>query len=475
MLRVRWLVVGLISALAFCTTARAQTPPPPAVQHLPIPGKGELPPGGTVEFQRPADCAATCPDSAGLTVVSEAPYPLSLSYDGAELRVSVARSVTAPVYAAFASGCSPGAYALIVGCRIAPGRGRPFPTVMVTTLAIADIPGLHATQLPERGVAGTPVTYSVEVSPATVAPSVQVQWDFGDGSTAAGTSVDHVFAAAGRYPVRATADVPRPFGGTETQHVSVLTTIRDPAVAVARFPQTEGTDQPCPLTQATCDFAQQLSDALARGDATGVLARWPPTTITCDEELIQEADSGIACFGAQPGDQQEAYLVSGGDTGCGPACVGAPVDRDTVVAIVQQLAGEAQPDEVDGYGPGNLHLLGFLSPIDSYWGQNGPNQLVVLLTDIAPFDVHGSTRQLIGVVVQADEAGNPLGILLLNTVTLADDALDQFTPPGYLSSGFLPWAPGGSAQSAQRSIGAAAQPAACPASPPAPMHGQSGC
>ena len=120
--------------------------------------------------------------------------------------------------------------------------------------------------------------------------------------------------------------------------------------------------------------------------------------------------------------------------------------------MVEQLAAEAQADQVDSYGPGSLRLLGFLSPLSSYWGQDGPDQLVILLTAIEPFDTNDPTRALIGIVMQADAAGNPLHAVLLNFVALLPTELDQFTPPGYLSTGFLPWAPSDRSHAVQRVV-----------------------
>jgi hypothetical protein len=60
----------------------------------------------------------------------------------------------------------------------------------------------RTTTLPASGVAGRSLGFSV--SPFDVWSSVATRWSFGDGGTASGTSVGHVYAAAGTYTVTVT-------------------------------------------------------------------------------------------------------------------------------------------------------------------------------------------------------------------------------------------------------------------------------
>jgi hypothetical protein len=60
-------------------------------------------------------------------------------------------------------------------------------------------PVLEGVAIPSSATAGQPVTFSV--SPLDVWGLGETTWTFGDGSSAAGTSVSHTYAAAGQYEV----------------------------------------------------------------------------------------------------------------------------------------------------------------------------------------------------------------------------------------------------------------------------------
>jgi hypothetical protein len=65
-------------------------------------------------------------------------------------------------------------------------------------------PLLRAVSIPAAGTAGQPLSFSV--SPLDVwSPLGQSSWSFGDGTSANGTSVTHVYAAAGNYDVKLTS------------------------------------------------------------------------------------------------------------------------------------------------------------------------------------------------------------------------------------------------------------------------------
>lgn len=67
----------------------------------------------------------------------------------------------------------------------------------------ADAPVLRGLSIPSSGTVGTPVTFSA--APFDVWPIASTSFGFGDGSTAAGTSVSHVYTEPGTYRVTVTA------------------------------------------------------------------------------------------------------------------------------------------------------------------------------------------------------------------------------------------------------------------------------
>ena len=71
--------------------------------------------------------------------------------------------------------------------RLGSGSGLPGPDPLAADFVFS----------PATSVAGDPVTFAASVAGGT--PPYVLAWDFGDGSTAAGVSVSHVFATAGSY------------------------------------------------------------------------------------------------------------------------------------------------------------------------------------------------------------------------------------------------------------------------------------
>lgn len=67
----------------------------------------------------------------------------------------------------------------------------------------ADVPQLRGVSIPAGGTVGIPVQFSA--SPFDIWPISATLFSFGDGASAPGTSVSHVYAAPGVYPVTVTA------------------------------------------------------------------------------------------------------------------------------------------------------------------------------------------------------------------------------------------------------------------------------
>ena len=66
------------------------------------------------------------------------------------------------------------------------------------------VPLSFEVQSPGSGAAGKTVTFKAQAG-SSEAPVLAFQWDFGDGTTGAGTEVNHTYTRAGTYPVAVTA------------------------------------------------------------------------------------------------------------------------------------------------------------------------------------------------------------------------------------------------------------------------------
>lgn len=76
-------------------------------------------------------------------------------------------------------------------------------TVLVGGLDSGTPPQLSAVEAPAAGVTGTQISFSAQASDTMGVRGVQ--WSFGDGASAAGTGVSHLYGAAGVYTVTVTA------------------------------------------------------------------------------------------------------------------------------------------------------------------------------------------------------------------------------------------------------------------------------
>jgi hypothetical protein len=83
-------------------------------------------------------------------------------------------------------------------------------------------PRLDDPRIPAAGTVGEPVSFAV--SPFDVFPLAGTSWTFGDGKTASGNAVSHVYAAPGAYPVTVTTvDV----GGNASSRVAAIAIAAD--------------------------------------------------------------------------------------------------------------------------------------------------------------------------------------------------------------------------------------------------------
>lgn len=89
-------------------------------------------------------------------------------------------------------------------------------------LAVYDAtPPSLSTTVPATGVAATSVAMTATTTDAR--GSSEVTWDFGDGSTATGSSVAHAFAQAGTYAVKATGTDDVGNATSETRQITIAT------------------------------------------------------------------------------------------------------------------------------------------------------------------------------------------------------------------------------------------------------------
>ncbi len=86
-------------------------------------------------------------------------------------------------------------------------------------------PRLNGISVPDTGVAGKPIAMSI--SPLDVWSTPTTTWEFGDGTTATGASVSHVYANPGNVTVRVTAADPFGNASTTTRIINVTASIVD--------------------------------------------------------------------------------------------------------------------------------------------------------------------------------------------------------------------------------------------------------
>jgi len=156
--------------------------------------------------------AETIPGSSGGTLPR-----LAVNAAGAAVVVWKANTAHGAVRPAGSAGWSSGAISLntattpavtidAFGDALSTWTDHPIGVVSRVQAAAFDASGpqLNALEMPPSTHAGVPVTFAV--APLDVWSRVaSTVWSFGDGASAAGTSVSHAFAAAGTYPVTVTS------------------------------------------------------------------------------------------------------------------------------------------------------------------------------------------------------------------------------------------------------------------------------
>lgn len=102
-------------------------------------------------------------------------------------------------------------------------------------------PQLNNVAVPPRGVGGQPVTMSVD--PFDVWPPVAVRWDFGDGGSGTGATIQHCYSTAGEHTVTLTGT---DGAGNATNAQRTIQIEPDPALAAGIDPCVAAEPEPGP-------------------------------------------------------------------------------------------------------------------------------------------------------------------------------------------------------------------------------------
>ncbi len=178
---------------------------------------------------------------------------------------------------------------------------------------------------PARAVAGEPVTLAAEAADDWSAVG-EVTWTLGDGATAAGTSVDHLYASPGTYPV--TARVEDAVGNASTTgfDLVVVAPPRQPAVPGAPAAPEAPPAGPSPRSRPPAASVRLPGPATLRAAAGAV--------------TVPVACAGARCTG-------RVELLSGARS-LGAGALDAAAGRRTAVALrlrpaaLRRLAGAAR-------------------------------------------------------------------------------------------------------------------------------------
>lgn len=124
----------------------------------------------------------------------------------------------------------------------------------------ATAPELRNVVIPATATIGTPVTFSATAFDGLTSASTPT-WDYGDGTTATGASVNHAFATAGTFTVTvSTTD-------TAGNPVSKSSTVTVPAAPTTTPAPATGTDAPADTGGAASSDAPSGADASSSGDS----------------------------------------------------------------------------------------------------------------------------------------------------------------------------------------------------------------
>jgi len=268
---------------------------------------------------------------------------------------------------------------------------------------------------PEVAPVGVPVRLRASATgPVGEATTADFAWDFGDGGSAEGETVEHVYAAPGDYRVSLSAQVEAGGSGCDTGVTSHGITVNAPPVAVAGADREAATGQPVRFSAAdshdpdgalvgyTWDFGDGGSGEGL--DTVHTFAEPGVYTVT----LTVRDDSGVA--NAMASDSLEVTVL-------GPR---PPQILGPRVSCVGQPNRWRVSEEAQALDPARLHWLFGDGEADRghavshAYGRTGPHDLSLLLAPGS--DAEPATQSHLRVMV--------------NTPPVADAGRDLATCPG---------------------------------------------
>jgi hypothetical protein len=131
-------------------------------------------------------------------------------------------------------------------------------------------PRLDSVAIPATGTVGEALGFSASTSDAWSGPA-SVSWDFGDGTTAAGPTVTHVYAAAGTYQVTVTATdgAGNTTASTGTVVVPAPASPPDPGSSTPAPTEAAPTGPPPPAPRPARHPSVKISHRPGRGHGSG--------------------------------------------------------------------------------------------------------------------------------------------------------------------------------------------------------------
>ncbi len=109
---------------------------------------------------------------------------------------------------------------------------------------------------------------------------------------------------------------------------------------------------PCPIAdEAHCDFATQIEEALADGEAEAIVALSVPAAYRCPGPRQRTPELGLVCAGAAEGEVRDGYpiLRLGAEDGA--------LDAAEYHELLEGWSDIGSREEIDRYGNGALKLV----------------------------------------------------------------------------------------------------------------------